>query len=114
MSGAVLWRLMVDRFESDTVLGGLGYGGKPYYFAGVGNMLYRRNNMCVLCDNKIYTKDKLNYWLLESSYDSDMPRNIIYKDIINNYLYSKVGDHYYNEDTRTLINYCPVCGEELT
>jgi len=40
MPGAVLWRLMVDRFESGTVLGWLGYGGKPYHFAGVGNMLY--------------------------------------------------------------------------
>lgn len=40
MSRAVLWRLMVDRFESGTVLGGLGYGGKPYHFADVGNMLY--------------------------------------------------------------------------
>lgn len=29
--GAVEWSLMVDRFESGTVLGGLGYGGKPLY-----------------------------------------------------------------------------------
>lgn len=70
--------------------------------------------MCQLCENKIYTKDKLDYWLAESSYDNTMPRNIIYKDIVNNYLYSSVDDHYYNEDTRTLINYCPVCGERLT
>jgi len=70
--------------------------------------------MCKLCDNKIYTKTELNRWLGLSSYDSDMPRNIIYKDIVNNYLYSKVDDHNYNEDTRMLINYCPVCGEELT
>ena len=69
--------------------------------------------MCQLCKNKIYTNDKLDYWLSESSYNSDMPRNIIYKDIINNYLYSTVGDHTYNEGTRTLINYCPVCGEQL-
>ena len=70
--------------------------------------------MCVLCENKIYTKDKLDYWLKESSYDRDMPRNIIYKDIVNNYLYSAVGDHTYNEGTKMLISYCPVCGEELT
>ena len=38
MPRAVLWRLMVDWFESGTVLGGLGYGGKPYHLAGVGNM----------------------------------------------------------------------------
>ena len=69
--------------------------------------------MCVLCENKIYTKTELDNWLLENSYDDSMPRNIIYKDIINHYLYSKVGDHNYNEDTRTLINYCPVCGKEL-
>ena len=114
MSRAVLWRLMVDRFESGTVLDGLGYGGKPYHFADDSKMLYRRNNMCVLCKNQIYTENKLNHWLSESSYDTDMPRNIIYKDIINNYLYSKVRDHTYNEDTRMLINYCPVCGERLT
>ena len=69
--------------------------------------------MCVLCGNKIYTRTELDHWLLESSYDDSMPRNIIYQDIVNNYLYSKVDDHTYNEDTRTLINYCPVCGKEL-
>ena len=69
--------------------------------------------MCVLCENKIFIEDKLNQWLVESSYDDIMPRNIIYKDVINNYLYSSVGDDYYNKDTRTLINYCPVCGEKL-
>ena len=69
--------------------------------------------MCVLCGNKIYTRNELDQWLQESSYDSTMPPNIIYKDIINNYLYSKVDDHCYNEDTRTLINFCPVCGEKL-
>ena len=68
--------------------------------------------MCI-CNKKIYTKTELENWLLNSSYDNSMPRNIIYKDIFNNYLYSKVGDHNYNEDTRTLINYCPVCGEKL-
>lgn len=70
-------------------------------------------NMCVLCENKIYTKNELIDWLGMSSYDNTMPKNIIYKDTVNNYLYSSVGDHYYNEDTRTLINYCPVCGERL-
>lgn len=69
--------------------------------------------MCTLCENRIYTKDALNHWLNASSYDYAMPSNIIYKDIVNNYLYSKVHDHFYNEDTRTLINYCPVCGEKL-
>lgn len=69
--------------------------------------------MCVLCDNKIYTENKLDNWLSLSSYDDTLPRNIIYKDIINHYLYSCVGDDYYNRDTRTLINYCPVCGEKL-
>ena len=70
--------------------------------------------MCSLCDNIIYNKDQLKHWLSHSSYDSTMPHNIIYKDIINNYLYSKVDDHCYNEDTRTLINFCPACGKELT
>ena len=37
--------VMVDRFESGTVLSRLGYGGKPYHFAGVGNMLYKANQM---------------------------------------------------------------------
>lgn len=69
--------------------------------------------MCVLCENKIYTRNELDQWLAESSYDDTMPSNIIYKDIVNNYLYSKVDDHYYNEDTRMLINYCPVCGKKL-
>ena len=69
--------------------------------------------MCVLCDNKIDTKQELTHWLSLSSYDDSMPRNIIYQDIVNCYLYSKVDDHSYNEDTRTLINYCPVCGKEL-
>ena len=69
--------------------------------------------MCVLCGNKINTKTELDHWLLESSYDDSMPRNIIYQDIVNCYLYSKVEDHNYNEDTRTLINYCPVCGKKL-
>lgn len=69
--------------------------------------------MCVLCGNKIYTRNELDQWLKESSYDNTMPPNIIYKDIVNNYLYSKVRDHNYNEDTRTLINFCPVCGEKL-
>ena len=69
--------------------------------------------MCVLCENKIYNRGKLDLWLAESSYDDSMPRNIIYQDIVNCYLYSKVDDHCYNEDTRTLINYCPVCGEKL-
>jgi len=41
MPGAVLLRLMVDLFESGTVLGGLGYVGKSYHFADVGNMLYK-------------------------------------------------------------------------
>ena len=68
--------------------------------------------MCI-CENKIYTRNELDQWLAESSYDYIMPRNIIYKDIVNNYLYSKVGNHNYNEDTRTLINYCPVCGKKL-
>lgn len=68
--------------------------------------------MCVLCDN-IYDNSALHHWLLESSYDNTMSRNVIYKDLINHYLYSKVEDHNYNEDTRTLINYCPVCGKEL-
>ena len=70
--------------------------------------------MCKLCGNKIYTKSKFDFWLSNSSYDDDMPCNIIYKDSINNYLYSKVGDDYYNEDTGMLINYCPLCGEKLT
>lgn len=69
--------------------------------------------MCLLCNNKIYTETELNKWLQESSYDDKMPKNIIFKDIINNYMYSKVDDHNYNENTRTLINYCPVCGKEL-
>lgn len=70
--------------------------------------------MCPLCENKICTKDELDYWLKESSYEPDsMPQNIIYKDNINNYLYTSVSDHYYNRDTRTLINYCPICGEKL-
>ena len=69
--------------------------------------------MCVLCDKKIYTKTELDKWLSLSSYDDTMPHNIIFQDIINCYLYTKVDDHCYNEDTRTLINYCPVCGEEL-
>lgn len=69
--------------------------------------------MCILCENKIYTKNKLNQWLTESSYDDAMSKKIIYKDIFNNYLYSSVRDDYYNEDTRMLINYCPVCGQKL-
>ena len=69
--------------------------------------------MCVLCDNKIDTKQELTHRLSLSSYDDSMPQNIIYQDIVNCYLYSKVDDHCYNEDTRTLINYCPVCGKEL-
>ena len=69
--------------------------------------------MCKLCENKIYTENELINWFSISSYDDTMPRNIIYKDIVNNYLYSSVGDGYYNEDTKTLINYCPVCGERL-
>lgn len=69
--------------------------------------------MCVLCENKIYTKKELVQWLILSSYDDGMPRNVIFKDIINHYLYSSVGDNSYNEDTRTLINYCPVCGKKL-
>ena len=69
--------------------------------------------MCPLCEKIIKTEDELNKWLNISSYDDTMPSNIIYKDIVNNYLYSKVNDHYYNKDTRTLINYCPVCGKEL-
>ena len=70
--------------------------------------------MCKLCENKICTENKLINWLSMSSYDDTMPRNIIYKDNVNNYLYSSVRDSYYNEDTEILINYCPVCGEELT
>lgn len=69
--------------------------------------------MCVLCDNKIYTKNKLDQWIEESPYDDDMPRNIIYKDIINHYLYSCISDNNYTEETGILINYCPVCGEKL-
>lgn len=69
--------------------------------------------MCILCNKKIYTETELNKWLQESSYNDTMPRNIIFKDIINNYLYTKVNDHNYNEDTRTLINFCPVCREKL-
>ena len=69
--------------------------------------------MCGLCENKIYTENELMTWLDMSSDDDTMPRNIIYRDIVNNYLYSTVDDHYYNKDTRTLINYCPVCGERL-
>ena len=69
--------------------------------------------MCELCENQIYEKETLARWLSISSYEDSMPRNIIYKDIINNYLYSSVGDHYYNEDSRMLINYCPVCGKKL-
>lgn len=69
--------------------------------------------MCVLCKNIINKEDELNKWLNNSSYENSLPRNIIYKDIINYYLYSCVGDDYYNIDTKTLINYCPVCGREL-
>lgn len=43
ISRAVLWRLMVDRFESGTVLGGLGYGGKPYHFADVSKMNFGKD-----------------------------------------------------------------------
>ena len=68
--------------------------------------------MCPLCFNIITDEEKLNCWLQTCSYD-DTPYNVIYKDLINFYLYSKVSDYYYNEDTRTLINYCPVCGEKL-
>lgn len=69
--------------------------------------------MCALCENRIYTRDEVDNWLLNSSYDDTMPRNIIYKGTVNNYLYSKVEDHNYNEETVMLIHYCPVCGEEL-
>ena len=68
--------------------------------------------MCI-CENKIYTENELNKWLAESSYDYAMPQNIIYRDIVNNYFYTRVYDHNYNEDTRTLINYCPICGKKL-
>lgn len=69
--------------------------------------------MCVLCENIINKEDELYHWLSISSYEDSLPRNVIYKDIINHYLYSSVGDDYYNIDTKTLINYCPVCGKEL-
>ena len=69
--------------------------------------------MCPLCFNIITDDKELNRWLRKGSYDDSTPYNIIYKDLINFYLYSKVSDYYYNEDTRTLINYCPVCGEKL-
>ena len=70
--------------------------------------------MCILCSNKVYSEKELNHWISLSSYEEEAPHNIIYKDTINNYLYSKVDDHCYNADTKTLINYCPVCGEKLT
>ena len=69
--------------------------------------------MCSLCFNIITDEEELNHWLQTCSYDNSTPYNIIYKDLINFYLYSKVSDYYYNEDTRTLINYCPVCGKKL-
>lgn len=69
--------------------------------------------MCPLCFNIITDEEELNHWLQTCSYDNSTPYNVIYKDLINFYLYSKVSDYYYNEDTRTLINYCPVCGEKL-
>lgn len=69
--------------------------------------------MCLLCFNIITDEKELNRWLQVGSYDDSTPYNVIYKDLINFYLYSKVRDYYYNEDTRTLINYCPVCGEKL-
>ncbi len=69
--------------------------------------------MCPLCSNIITDEKELSQWLQLSSYDDTMPYNVIYKDIINFYLYSKVEDNCYNEDTRTLINYCPVCGKKL-
>ena len=69
--------------------------------------------MCPLCGKIIKTKEELYHWVENSSYECDMPRNVIFKDIINHYLYSSVGDHCYNEETRMLINYCPVCGREL-
>ena len=69
--------------------------------------------MCSLCSNIFIDERKLNQWLQLSSYDDTMPYVIIYKNVINFYLYSKVGDHSYNEDTKMLINYCPVCGRKL-
>lgn len=69
--------------------------------------------MCKLCENKIYTRNKLDYWLVGSSCNSDIPGKIIYKGTINNYLYSRNKD-YDGDITIMLIHYCPVCGEELT
>lgn len=69
--------------------------------------------MCPLCGKIIKTEEELYHWVKNSSYERDMPRNVIFKDIINHYLYTSVADHRYNENTRTLINYCPVCGRKL-
>lgn len=68
--------------------------------------------MCQLC-SEIYTKDKIDHWIAESSHNSDIPRSVIYKGAINNYLYSN--DEDYDGDIKiTLIHYCPVCRRELT